>query len=240
MNEFTIGQKIFWRDPEDETSGAYKVLEKISDYVYLIGNGTSEAEVEVGEMYKLSQKVLFRKWAISGTVIALFPEQELDERPCIVASYQSEDMERDADYDHVMEATVPATKREYQELLAELKEDGYDALEIIPEPPINLCRLLGSMDRIAQKLIPSIYITDFTKHDRKAIVESKAQRAFVWQVRDSGTWLYFMDEDDWKKRLLEKMEIYKTFCSKENLYYLFDGEDFYPVFEQIILEMIKA
>jgi hypothetical protein len=236
MNDFKIGQKIFWRDPEDETSGVYEVYEKYDDYAYLIGNGGSEVEAYAGEMYELSQKVMFRKWTVNGGIIALFSEQKLDDRPCIVASYQSEVMERDADYDPVMEATVPANKNECQELLKELKEDGYDALEIIPEPPISLYRLLGVMDIIAHKLITSIFITDFTTHDRKTIVESKVQRPFIWQVRDSGTWLYFMDEENWKKRLLDRMEIYRN-SSNENLYYLFDGKEFYPVFERQILKM---
>jgi hypothetical protein len=34
MNDFKIGQKIFWRDPEDETSGVYEVYEKYDDYAY--------------------------------------------------------------------------------------------------------------------------------------------------------------------------------------------------------------
>jgi hypothetical protein len=237
MDEFKRGQKVFWRDPKDETSCVYEVYEKYDEFTCLIGNGVSEAEVYAGELYELNQKVLFRKWAVTGTLIALFPEQELDDNPRIVASYRNGIMERDADYDFVMDATVPANKDEYRELMEELKEEDYDSLEIISEP-LSLCRLLGTMDLIAHKLITSIYITDFTKHDRKSIFESNAVRPFIWQVRNCGTWLYFIDEADWKMRLLDRMEIYKS-SSDENLYYIFDGEEFFPAFEQTILKMLK-
>jgi hypothetical protein len=237
MDDFKVGEKIFWRDPENKTSGVYEVYKTCDEYTYLIGNGASEVEAYAGEMYELSQKVSFRKWAVTGTLIALFPEQELDDSPdVVVASYQSGVMEREAEYDFVMDATVPANKDKYQALLEELKKEGYDALEIISEPPVNLCELLCMMDRIAQKLIASIYISDFTIHDRQQVSENNAQKPFVWQVRNSGTWLYFLDEPDWKKRLLERMDAFKC-ISKENLYYLFDGKDFYPVFEQTILKM---
>ena len=234
---FETGQKIFWCDPENETSGVYEIYEKTGDYTYLIGNSFSEAEVYAGEVYDLSQKVVFRKWVIDGSVIALFPEQELDDRPSIVASYDMEEQEGEAEYDFVMDATVPANPNEYEELMAELKKAGYDKLEIIRKP-LNVCRLLGMMDFIAHKLITSVYITDFTTHDRRLILESEAKRSFIWQVRHCGTWLYFLDEADWKKRLGDRIEAYKS-ISKENLYYMFDGEEFYPVFEQTVLKMLN-
>jgi hypothetical protein len=237
MNELKKGQKVFWRDPEDETSGVYEVCEKTDNFACLIGNGVCEVEADVSDIYELSQKVIFRKWCISGTVIALFPEQELDDRPRMVASYDSGSMERDADCDFVMEATIAANKEEYKNLLEELKREGYDAPEIVHEQ-MSVCKLVGMMDFIARKLIASVYITDFTVHDRKSILESNAGRAFIWQVRKSGTWLYFLDEADWKKRLSDRMEVYKS-SSNENLYYLFDGQEFYPVFEQKVLEMLN-
>jgi len=235
---FKTGQKIFWRDPENETSGVYEVYEKTSDFTYLIRNGFSEAEVYEGEMYDLSQKVIFRKWVVNGvSLIALFPEQELDDRPCIVASYDMEDQWCEAEYDFVMNATIPANKDEYAELEAELRKAGYDKLEIIRKP-LSVCQLLGMMDSIAHKLITSIYITDFTKHDRKSIVDSEAKRPFIWQVYPSGTWLYFLDEADWKKRLCGRIEAYKS-SSIENLYFMFNEDEFYPVFEKTIIKMLN-
>lgn len=154
MGKFYVGQKVYWRDPANETSGVYEVYEKRGEII-LIGNGFSEAEVYESELVPLSQKVMFRKWVIQGTVMALFPEQELDENPLTVASYDSE-----------------------------------------------------------------------------------AQTPFIWQVRDTGTWLYFFDEADWKKRLSDRIEFYKS-ASHDNVYYYFDGEEFYPVFEQTVLKMIN-
>ncbi|MDR2085788.1 MAG: hypothetical protein LBP72_01300 [Dysgonamonadaceae bacterium] len=130
----------------------------------------------------------------------------------------------------------PVSGNEHPKLLEKLQKEGYDTLEVQSDP-LSLCRLLGTMDRIAQQLITSIYITDFTIHDRKAILESKAGRAFIWQVRNSGTWLYFTDEADWKLRLSKWIEFYQN-ASTENLYYHFDGKEFYPVFKKQILEMI--
>jgi hypothetical protein len=236
MKKFKTGQKVYWRDPAGETSGVYEVYDnKCSDIIF-ISNGVSEAEVYPDELYPLSQKVIFRKWSVDGSVIALFPEQILEECPEIVVSYDFESGGFDkADYDFVMNTTVQANQKEYKNLLEKLKEEGYDALEIISKP-IELYHLLGMMDVIANKLITSIYITDFATHDRKSIVENNAERPFIWQVRDSGTWLYFLNEPDWKKRIVGSIEIYKS-SSKENIYYLFDGDEFYPVFEQTVLKM---
>lgn len=136
-----------------------------------------------------------------------------------------------------MKATIAASKEEYVNLLKELKREGYDAPEIIHEQ-MSVCKLLEIMDFIAHKLIASVFITDFTVHDRKSVLESDAKRPFIWQVRQNGTWLYFLDEADWKKRLSGRMETYKS-LSTENVYYLFDGQEFYPVLEQKVLEMLN-
>lgn len=65
MRKFKNGQRVYWNDPADETSGEYTVLdaheEKYSDYtdedvkdyddrIILIGNGVSEAEVNAEEL----------------------------------------------------------------------------------------------------------------------------------------------------------------------------------------------
>jgi hypothetical protein len=237
MDEFKKGQKVYWRDPAGETSGVYEVYNQYDEYIYLIGNGASETEVYAGELHNLSREVIFRKNIENGSVTALLPEQAFEENPCIVASYCFEDKKWDElDCDFIMEHSYPVYDNEYPKLSGKLKEAGCDALAVISEPPIDRCRLLGIMDRIAQKLITSIYITDFTIHDRKSILESVTGRPFIWQVRNSGTWLYFLDGSDWKKRLQERMESFKS-ISKENLYYCFDGKEFYPVFEQTVLKM---
>lgn len=61
MNTLTIGQDVWWSDPENKTSGSYLVLEIRKDpndglddnTIILIGNGVSEAEVEACELQDL-------------------------------------------------------------------------------------------------------------------------------------------------------------------------------------------
>lgn len=65
MRKFKNGQRVYWNDPADETSGEYTVLdaheEKYADYtdedvedyddrIILIGNGVSEAEANAEEL----------------------------------------------------------------------------------------------------------------------------------------------------------------------------------------------
>lgn len=65
MRKFKKGQKVWWNDPANETSGEYKVLDSkdqynadtteediadIDDRIILIGDGTSEAEVYAAEL----------------------------------------------------------------------------------------------------------------------------------------------------------------------------------------------
>ncbi len=65
MRKFKKGQKVYWNDPADETSGEYEVYntheekyadltdEDIEDYddrIILIGDGYSEAEVNAAEL----------------------------------------------------------------------------------------------------------------------------------------------------------------------------------------------
>lgn len=65
MRKFKQGQKVYWNDPANETSGEYEVydtfkernaditdedVKKFDDRVILIGNGTSEAEVYAAEL----------------------------------------------------------------------------------------------------------------------------------------------------------------------------------------------
>lgn len=65
MRKFKKGQKVWWNDPANETSGEYEVLdpkdeynadtteEDIADFddrIILIGDGTSEVEVYAAEL----------------------------------------------------------------------------------------------------------------------------------------------------------------------------------------------
>lgn len=65
MRKFKKGQRVWWNDPADETSGEYKVLDPKDEYnsdtaeedivdfdyrIILIGNGVSEAEVYAEEL----------------------------------------------------------------------------------------------------------------------------------------------------------------------------------------------
>ncbi len=65
MRKFKEGQRVWWNDPADETSGEYKVLDPRDEYnsditeedivdfddrIILVGNGVSEAEVYAEEL----------------------------------------------------------------------------------------------------------------------------------------------------------------------------------------------
>lgn len=44
--KYQINDEVYWTDPdEDISSGYYKVVDILSDEIYYISNGTSEAEV---------------------------------------------------------------------------------------------------------------------------------------------------------------------------------------------------
>jgi hypothetical protein len=106
-----------------------------------------------------------------------------------------------------------------------------------PAGEITVYKLLGVMGEIARSLITSMYITDFTTHDTKAILDSNAKAPFIWQVRDTGTWLYFFSSPDWKKKLSERMEYYIK-NNIENLYFIYDGEKFHPAFLKTVLKIV--
>ncbi len=60
-NTLSIGQDVWWKDPEGKTSGSFLVLEikydedggLYDDTIVLISNGVSEAEVEACELWML-------------------------------------------------------------------------------------------------------------------------------------------------------------------------------------------
>lgn len=59
MMKLNIGMDVFWADPEDETSGIYKVIEFDNTYPYdedtviLISDGFTEAEVYLHELTEI-------------------------------------------------------------------------------------------------------------------------------------------------------------------------------------------
>lgn len=145
MRPFVKGQAVYWNDPDGQSSGRYKVLdpynERNNEYaevdiaefdnrMILIGNGSSEAEVYAQELEISKTKVIFRKFKQGGDIIALFPEQGNRENQ-MVSSYMHVGQHSDADYIGIIAATTPAKEGEYAELLAELKQIGYDDLIVM-------------------------------------------------------------------------------------------------------------
>ena len=71
MRKFKVGQRVYWNDPANETSGEYQVLDPRDEYnseytegdieifdgrIILIGNATSEAEVYAAELREITNK----------------------------------------------------------------------------------------------------------------------------------------------------------------------------------------
>lgn len=62
IQKLAVGTEVFWNDPKDVTSGIYEILSmpdmtglgkeelEEGDFIVLIGNGYSEAEVSVQEL----------------------------------------------------------------------------------------------------------------------------------------------------------------------------------------------
>lgn len=75
-------------------------------------------------------KVVFRKYPEDGEIIALFPEIPAHQKKWwLCRSYQSVGQHGQACYDWVVLETEPATHDEYQGLLKELREQGYENLK---------------------------------------------------------------------------------------------------------------
>jgi len=49
MAKFKVGEEVFWKDPDDTSSGFY-IIQKITGDIYLIKNEFSEAEVPENEI----------------------------------------------------------------------------------------------------------------------------------------------------------------------------------------------
>ena len=99
-------------------------------------------------------------------------------------------------------------------------------------------RLLRVMGKIARQLIKSKFISDFIKHDTNTINETEAQVRFIWQVRDTGTWLYLFAEQDWAERLIERIDCYKS-MGVSNIYYLYDKKKLVPIFENEVKDIAQ-
>ncbi len=74
------------------------------------------------------QRVIFRKWRVSGDVIAFFPDQR-NERNGLIMAYEHIGQHGEGMYPHPQ--TKPASEAEYAPLLAELVRIGYDDLHVV-------------------------------------------------------------------------------------------------------------
>ncbi len=74
-------------------------------------------------------RAVFRKYP-DGQIIALFPDIPWSRYRGEVTSYMRLGQHGAADYKHVVATTRPATEDEYLDLLAELKQVGYENLNI--------------------------------------------------------------------------------------------------------------
>jgi len=73
--------------------------------------------------------VIFRKWP-DGEILALFPGEPSDVVGRLCTSYQHIGQHSGADYAGCMARTKRATAAEYAPLLKELRQIGYDNLQI--------------------------------------------------------------------------------------------------------------
>ena len=66
-------------------------------------------------------KVIFRKFKNGFGIIALFPEHQDWSNPNLVMSYMHIGQHSQADYNHIISITKPATEEEYKDLYDELE-----------------------------------------------------------------------------------------------------------------------
>jgi hypothetical protein len=69
--------------------------------------------------------VIFRTWKGTSGVIALLPELPADSNGYFCVAYEHLGQHGAADYHGVIRQTVPASRKEYAGLAAELKRIGY-------------------------------------------------------------------------------------------------------------------
>ena len=99
-------------------------------------------------------------------------------------------------------------------------------------------RLVIIMGKIARQLIKSNYISDFNTHDTSAIEKTEGKIRFIWQVRDTGTWLYLYNKQDWAERLIERIDYYKG-AGISNIYYYYNKKKLVPIFESDVRFIAK-
>ena len=75
-------------------------------------------------------KVVFRRFKAGG-IIALFPYIPWNESENTITSYMHAGQHGAADYKGIISETLPATEKEYRNLLAELKSIGYGNLHVL-------------------------------------------------------------------------------------------------------------
>lgn len=86
----------------------------------------------------MSTVTIFRRWKDSGTVIALFPFLDYNSGDAsygMCMSYEHVGQHGEADYDHVIKATLPASETDYEDLADELTALGYE-LDIRAKRPL--------------------------------------------------------------------------------------------------------
>ena len=71
------------------------------------------------------QRVVFRKWRDTGSVIALFPEIPTDRQGWYCEAYEHVGQHGGADYHGVIQASRPAKPTEYRSLANDLDRIGY-------------------------------------------------------------------------------------------------------------------
>ena len=79
----------------------------------------------------LPTPVIFRKFKIDGSIIALFPNEQFDLKGRFMLSYMRIGQHGGADYNGLLDITVLATPSEYKDLLEELVSIGYDNLIVM-------------------------------------------------------------------------------------------------------------
>jgi len=89
--------------------------------MYLKGTGSTHHKAH--QMNE--QRVVFRKWRDTGSVIALFPEIPTDLQGWYCEAYEHVGQHGGADYHGVIRATRPAKPTEYRSLANELDGIGY-------------------------------------------------------------------------------------------------------------------
>jgi hypothetical protein len=94
-------------------------------------------------------------------------------------------------------------------------------------------RLLKQMQEIANALIVTIYITDFTVHDTQFIRDTNGNTPFLWLVYNSGTHLYATNDSNRIKCFLETLDYYERYSYADFYVYQYDGNKLFPVFPTI-------